>query len=202
MSGTDHERHLRELVHDLRVPVAALAAAVELLEQQDEAAEAVRSSVDHLRGLLRWAEAAYAPVASETQFMPVDVSDCIQRAADGLLPVMRAKGVSFSVSGTGEVLGNPTAVSRIMMNLLGNAVRYAPQGSVVSVRLHTEGQHVRVQVSDSGPGFTQSNMSDDGHGWGMGLTVSECLARSMGGVLQVLPQSAGATIEVLLPRVS
>jgi len=200
VSATDHERHLRELVHDLRVPIAALAAAVELLEQEDETCEAVRSSVDHLRGLLRWAEASYAPISQSRDATVIEVAECVQRAADGLLPVMRAKNVTFTIQGNGEVLGDPTAVSRIMMNLLGNAVRYAPEGSTVSVLLTLEGAHVCCSVNDHGPGFDQANMSHDGHGWGMGLRVSESLAKSMGGSLRVVPQHAGATIEVLLPK--
>lgn len=199
MSREEHERHLRELVHDLRVPVASLAAAVELMEDGDSCvSDAIRASVEHLRSLLKWAEAAYAPSEGGLEFGRVNMIDQVARAAEGLAPVMHAKGISLTVHGDGWALGEATAIARIVVNILGNAVRYAPAGSVISVDVSTDGSLVTCRVQDRGPGFQGTSKAGNEHGWGMGLAVSTQLAQAMGGNLQVLPSNSGATVEVTL----
>jgi signal transduction histidine kinase len=87
-------------------------------------------------------------------------------------------------------------VLQILLNLVGNAIRYAPEGSQVWIRLEDAGVRARLIVADQGPGldiaqqavvfdkFERLGRSDDG-GSGLGLYISRRLARAMGGDLTI-----------------
>jgi signal transduction histidine kinase len=87
-------------------------------------------------------------------------------------------------------------VLQVLLNLVGNAIRYSPANSQVWIRLALEGEMAQVIVADQGPGlaedqqsrvfekFERLGRSGDG-GSGLGLYISRRLARAMGGDLTV-----------------
>jgi anti-sigma regulatory factor (Ser/Thr protein kinase) len=87
-------------------------------------------------------------------------------------------------------------VLQVLINLVGNAIRYAPEGTQIWIVLEREGSRARVIVADQGPGLTEEQQavvfekferlgrSGDG-GSGLGLYISRRLARAMGGELSV-----------------
>ena len=106
--------------------------------------------------------------------------------------------------------GDPRAVIQILVNLIGNAVRYSPEGGVITVRFARGGGSASVSVQDQGPGVAAPDQqriferferahAEDG-GTGLGLTISRRLARSMGGdvTLDSAP-GQGARFTLTLP---
>src|SRR5690606_32875000 len=87
-------------------------------------------------------------------------------------------------------------VLQIRLNLLGNAIRYSPEGSRIWLRVGSEGERAFVTVADQGEGLSEEQQarafekferlgrSGDG-GSGLGLYISRRLARAMGGELTV-----------------
>jgi signal transduction histidine kinase len=87
-------------------------------------------------------------------------------------------------------------VLQVLLNLVGNAIRYSPANSQIWIRLEQCGDRARVIVADQGPGLSEEDRarvfekferlgrSGDG-GSGLGLYISRQLARSMGGDLTV-----------------
>lgn len=97
---------------------------------------------------------------------------------------------------------------QILVNLLGNAVKFTPESGFVTVRCGRAGQHVFVDVEDSGPGispdvqcrmFQPFERSAQSTGVGLGLAISRDLAREMGGDLAQLPSETGAAFRLTLP---
>jgi signal transduction histidine kinase len=105
---------------------------------------------------------------------------------------------------------DPSQVERIVANLVGNAGKYAPTGSI-TVRLLPLGDGVRLEVIDQGPGIPEGERErifeplyrvDDDHprpGTGIGLSLVAAFAALHGGEARALPAERGAHIQVDLP---
>lgn len=108
-------------------------------------------------------------------------------------------------------LGEFRRVLQILVNLLGNAIRYSPDGSVIKIRVDQKDDQARISVSDQGDGipeedhgkifdkFERLGRSGDG-GSGLGLFISRRLANAMSGSLTVKStKGKGATFTLSLP---
>lgn len=144
----------------------------------------------------------------------VDLADLARRAA-GLLSVkalgrqigLHAPAAEDSVPAIGEF----RRVLQILVNLTGNAVRYAPEGSAVRLAAERAGPVARLIVGDQGPGVPVADRErifekferlgrDDPGGSGLGLYISRRLARAMGGDIQVEGEAGqGARFILTLP---
>ena len=104
-------------------------------------------------------------------------------------------------------------VLQLLLNLVGNAIRYSPEGSTVRLELSSGEGAARVTVIDQGPGlsaqdqarvfekFERLGRSGDG-GSGLGLYISRRLARAMGGELSVASEPGkGACFTLVVPQV-
>lgn len=146
-----------------------------------------------------------------------DQIDCCElaRRAAGLLSVRAADhGMAIHAPDEGESLfatGEYRRVLQILVNLVGNAVRYSPDGSEIQITTGIDPQgRPAINVEDQGGGiaaadrervfekFERLGRSGDG-GSGLGLYISRRLARAMGGDLTVTDGAAGARFELSLP---
>lgn len=130
---------------------------------------------------------------------PIDLSEVARQAA-GILGVRaREKGISIDQPSPDQslpALAEFRRVLQVLLNLIGNAIRYAPDSSRITLSLEAAGERARVIVADQGPGlaledqprvfekFERLGRSGDG-GSGLGLYISRRLARAMGGELTV-----------------
>ena len=144
----------------------------------------------------------------------IDLADVARRAA-GLLTVRATEaGVMIERPLPGATLwarGDFRRALQIVTNLIGNAVRYAPRGSIVLVGMHREGDGVSLRITDEGKGiaaadqarvfekFERVDPSEPG-GNGLGLYISQRLARAMGGDLTLASTPGeGASFTLSLP---
>lgn len=124
----------------------------------------------------------------------------VARQATGILGVRaREKDITLDTpDGAANVpaLAEFRRVLQILLNLIGNAIRYSPEHSRIAVTVDSDGQHARAIVADEGQGlsfdeqarvfekFERLGRSGDG-GSGLGLYISRKLARAMGGDLSI-----------------
>jgi signal transduction histidine kinase len=145
---------------------------------------------------------------------PIDLADAARRAA-GILS-MRAREKNIVISAPAHEVTLPAVaefrrVLQILLNLIGNAIRYSPEGSTIIVDLSRDEGFARVAIADQGPGlsgeeqarifdkFERLGRSGDG-GSGLGLYISRRLARAMGGELSVVSvKGEGACFLLDLP---
>lgn len=145
----------------------------------------------------------------------IDLVDLAHRAA-GLLAVKAADHqMHIELPDEDEKLpavGEFRRSLQILVNLLGNAIRYSPDGSVIKLRVSEEEGLARIAVTDQGDGiaaedqhrvfekFERLGRSGDG-GSGLGLFISRRLARAMGGSLTVdSTKGEGSTFTLSLPK--
>lgn len=144
----------------------------------------------------------------------VDLADVVRRAA-GLLAVRAADaGVTIDRGDLDHALlaqGEFRRTLQIMVNLIGNAVRYSPRGSTVWLRLQRDGERAVAIVADQGKGiapedharifekFARVDPNEPG-GSGLGLYIARRLARAMGGDITVdSAPNEGARFVLTLP---
>ena len=127
----------------------------------------------------------------------------------------RRISLSLAFGEPGRVRADPRALTRILSNLLTNALTYTADGGIVRADVRFEDGAGIVIVSDSGGGFSEAERSRAGRpftrfdrpgtvtGAGLGLAIAMELARRMGGAVRLNGQDGagmGATMEVRLPR--
>lgn len=145
----------------------------------------------------------------------IDLVDLAHRAT-GLLAVKAADHqIRIELPDEGETLpasGEFRRSLQILVNLIGNAIRYSPDGSVIKLQVSAEQGFARISVTDQGAGiaaedqerifekFERLGRSGDG-GSGLGLFISRRLARAMGGSLTVTSEAdKGSTFTLSLPE--
>jgi Histidine kinase-, DNA gyrase B-, and HSP90-like ATPase/His Kinase A (phospho-acceptor) domain len=139
----------------------------------------------------------------------------IARRVGGLLALKASDhGISLVLPLESEkvpAIGEFRRVLQVMLNLVGNAVRYAPGGSIVTIAIEKQADFAAISVADQGQGvpeedrervfekFERLGRSGDG-GSGLGLFISRRLARAMGGDLIVTDApGGGALFRLTLP---
>lgn len=189
--------------------------------RQDYASYAsdIASAGRHLLGLVD--DLADVQAVERSDFIvatePVDLCDIARRAA-GLLAVRAAdRDVRIDVSDAQEPLFAHSEFRRalqILVNLVGNAVRYSPKGSAVWIRTEREGDLAALVVADQGKGIALADQTrifekfervdpNEPGGNGLGLYISRRLARAMGGDITVdSAPGQGARFVLTLPAVN
>jgi signal transduction histidine kinase len=152
---------LGNIGHDLRSPLAALQAATEALidgvapdpqrylRSMQRDIDALRSLIDDLALLSRLESGNL-----ELERVPIDLVELADDAVESLAPTAAAAGVSLElVAGRAvHVVASPMSITRVIRNLIDNAIRHTPPGSTVSVEVSADTGAV-VRVTDGGPGF-------------------------------------------------
>jgi two-component system OmpR family sensor kinase len=213
--------------HELRAPIAVMRLELERglgrarsAGEYREVLQWLQDDVDHLGRiveqllLLTRADAGMLRPVRE----PVDAEDLLSEAAARWTDTARAKGVSIELdlSAPGPISADPTLLRRVVFNLLDNAVRHAPAGSVVRLKASRTGAGLDVEVDDQGPGvapefrprlFSRFGRADGarsgtGAGIGLGLALGAAIARAHGGWLELVDRDGpGAAFKLHLPNV-
>jgi signal transduction histidine kinase len=147
-----------------------------------------------------------------------DVASVIDAAVDSVRPAASAKGVRLEVETHAATpwLADEDRIQQVVWNLLSNAVKFTAAGGSVSVRAQEEAAELRIRVSDTGKGisesflpyvfdrFRQADASSTRQygGLGLGLAIVRHLVELHGGVVTATSDGdgRGATFEVVLPR--
>jgi signal transduction histidine kinase len=122
----------------------------------------------------------------------------------------RAATIEIEDIGPLPAQGEERAVIQILVNLIGNAIRYSPEQGRIAIRFARVWDHASVTVEDEGPGIAAADQEriferfergqSEAEGTGLGLAISRRLARSMGGdvTLDSAP-GEGARFTLTLP---
>lgn len=220
----------RELVgwvsHDLRTPLAGLRAMVEALEDGvvDEPSEVaayhrrMRVECDRLTAMvddLFELSQLHAGTLRLTP-MPTVLSDLVSDAVAAARPVARERGVQLVGRADEDVARQLSAasLSRVLSNLVSNAVRHTLTGGTVSVEAGATENGVWVAVSDECGGIPAEDLPRvfevgfrgsparsprDGGGGGLGLSIACGLVEAAGGSIEVANSDRGCRFLVRLP---
>jgi two-component system, OmpR family, sensor histidine kinase KdpD len=213
---------LAAVSHDLRSPLASAKAAVSCLrshdvrltaEDHDELLAAVDESLDLLTRLAAsLLDVSRLQAGSLSVFpRPADLGEIIASSLDDFGPLARAVTVNVPCD-LPQVMADQAIMERVIVNLVGNALRYAPAGSPLRLTASALDDRVELRVIDRGPGIPQADrdrafmpfqrLGDPGKtvGVGLGLALSRGLTEAMGGTLQPKETPGGGlTMAISLP---
>jgi signal transduction histidine kinase len=214
--------------HELRTPLASLDGMLELLaddlarEPVDvaDARKRVSSAQLQSRRLSGLAsdllDLSRLDAALELRSEPVELAETARAVAAEFDARARERGVALAldeVGGQSWAQADPGSVARIVRILLDNALRVAPQNSMIEIRIGDRAGAPAIEVADQGPGvppdereliferFQRGSQRSDEAGFGLGLAIGSELAARMGGSLDLTDNGSGATFRLKLPEV-
>lgn len=222
-------RYITTISHELRTPLNSILGYAQLLEEDDampphrrQAVSVIRRGGDHLLSLI---EGTLDIARIESGKLALDVRP--MRFAEGLAEIARlfelqaaGRGLAFRF----DVVGTLPAVVRadekrlrqILINLLGNAIKFTASGTV-TLRVQHQREMARFEIADTGPGMTADELArvfepfERGSAasgmsvgsTGLGLTIARMLTELMGGEMTVASQPGQGTtftIRLFLPE--
>ena len=220
---------LAVMSHELRTPLNGVLGFTEILSmtsldsEQQDFVRIVRESGEHLLGIVNDI-LDFSSIEKDRMVFesgPVVVSEVVKASAAAVQKTAADKGLEFrceTAPGVPEqITGDARRIRQVLINLLGNAVKFTSKGSVfLRVAPGTEGKlkHLEFSIEDTGPGiasetlaslfkpFTQadSSLHRSFDGAGLGLAISQRLAEAMGGGIAVdSTPGKGSTFTFRLP---
>ncbi|MBA2479931.1 MAG: PAS domain S-box protein [Planctomycetes bacterium] len=226
--GTRAREDLLAIVsHDLKNPLGSILMSVELVLRESAAhderrkhgrkeLQRIKHAADRMNALIRdlldTASIAAGRIAVErARVAPLPV---ISESLDVLQPQAAAKSLRLETELSAElpaIFADPARLQQVFANLLGNAIKFTPDGGTITVRAHPSGDAVLFSVSDTGPGIPHDDLS---HlfdrfwqaqrkarvGSGLGLFIVKGIVDAHGGRIWVDSEvGAGSTFFFTLP---
>lgn len=208
-------RFLARMSHELRTPLNGVLGMAQLLTRdpslrgvQRERALLLEQAGRHLLAIISDILDLASVEAGKFQLtpQPTRLGDIIQGSIDLVAQTAAAKGVALTLEGGADlpeaVLADPLRVRQILLNLLGNAIKFTPSGGRVVLTVSWKGTNsgLRLSVADTGSGvppeirpylfrdFAQRPLDmAASEGTGLGLAISASLAQAMGGTVRYQP---------------
>jgi CHASE2 domain-containing sensor protein/two-component sensor histidine kinase len=222
-AGQEREEVLQFLSHDMRAPQAAIIALTEGKGAKALDPEKVGLIRQQARQTLRLADTFVQLARLEAQphpLEPFDMADILAQATDMVWPFAKARSITIERKTLSEEIwinGDAAALARALTNLLENAVRHSPSGSIVRASVQKEGSSGLCIITDQGPGLPeerrdnpfmrfgasttpQGSAKSAYRGAGLGLAfVRTAITRHNGTIDYDQPESGGARFTIRLP---
>ncbi len=212
--------------HDLRSPLTAILGYVELLgrvgpinEQQREFIKRVHTSVQNITSLINdLLDLGRLESGAEANKEVLPLDSLVHYALDSLTPQINEKKIQVDLDmpevSAPQVRGNPIRLKQMLDNLIGNAVKYTPEGGKISIRVAVQSDQIIMWVSDTGPGipaadqphifekfYRASNVPKGVSGSGLGLAIVKTIVDNHQGRIWVESvMGQGSTFTVVLPN--
>ncbi|ETV31859.1 two-component system sensor [Pseudomonas aeruginosa BWHPSA043] len=211
---------LRFLSHDLRAPHSAILALLDVRPAEDEAGQQVYRQIEQqVRRALGLTDAFVQLAKAESdayRFEACMFTMLAMDAADQLWPLAQQKDIDLRRDWDDEqepmVWADPGLLTRALFNLLENAVKYSPAGTVVSLSIRLEGDWLSCRIVDQGKGIAAAELprlfsqyqrfasAEGSAGLGLGLAMVKTVIDRHGGRIGCQSQvGQGTTFEIRLP---
>jgi len=218
---TAERRLLQDISHELRSPLARLSFAAELTKtavDRNAAAARIAKEIERLTNLVgalvEVTRVEGDPSSRRTEHL--DLDGLVRESIDDSRIETDAHGCRFHFESDGAlpVRGDRELLRRAIENVLRNAVRYAPQGSAVDIRVASAAGTASISVRDFGPGvpdemlprifepFFRVDGSRDSQtgGLGLGLAIAHRAARAHRGSISAENAGPGLRVRIEIPQ--
>lgn len=197
---------LAQTSHDLRTPLAVIRSNVEValddtdatVDEWRETGELVSRATDRMGRMIEELLAVARLDVGEVVMVSVDLADVAEQVAVDWAARVDAASVEMDVSTEGVIVeGDRATIDRAVDNLIENALRMSPAGSVLEIATGTVEGWAYFAVADRGPGIDPAIVSGASDGRGLGLAIVREVARLHHGRLTSMARSDGGAVLVL-----
>lgn len=218
-------RFSADLAHEIRTPLGNLIGEIEVSLRRPRSPEEYRATLESnleecrrlgalIEDLLFLARAEHADVTLHKEC--VDGRKICDQAVARLNAAADPRGIHVSIEGDAEIHADPVLLRQALTNLLSNAVRHAPDGASVGVRLRKEDNgSAMIAVHNGGPPIAAEHLPrlfdrfyqvdpsrthGAGQGTGLGLSIVQSIMALHGGTAMIeSTKGAGTTATLLFP---
>jgi signal transduction histidine kinase len=219
------QQFFSQISHELRNPLTAIRASAQLVllrardaldARQRHWVQSIDDSVDRLLSLvtqildLNRLRAGVFPLVRQ----PVELDKVVARALEVLGPQAEQQGLRLehtSAEGGVVIAADEEALTQMLHNLVGNAIKFTPEGGSIRVAVTDALTHVELTVRDTGPGIPAADLArifepyqqahQGRHGSGLGLAIVKGLVEAHGGTIGLdSEEGKGTCFLVRLPK--
>ncbi len=208
------------LAHDLRSPLTAVRARLEMAltaDAREEEGESIISAIEDLDRLTEFLNKSLDVAEAKANALrlnrvSIDLDELLRSMIDLYEPGMSEKGIHVRLSSAGkvEIDADAALIHRMMANLFDNELKHLPPSSSVTISLHAADDAAIMTIEDNGPGFDPEIVSHlfeqrvrgrNSKGHGLGLAFVQAVVRAHGGTVEAANREiGGAHLAIQMPR--
>ena len=219
---TSQQRFLADVSHELRTPLTVIKGNADLMRHMKQFDEESLFSIDQeagrltrlVGGLLLLTQADSGKLTLNKQ--PVELDTLLLEVFQEM-HILAGNKVNLKIAGIDQIQfnGDRDRLKQVLLNLVGNAIQYTPQGGDVRMGLARVGDQARIIVRDTGPGIPsedlpyifdrfyraeKSRTRSSSPGFGLGLSIAKWIVENHGGTINVeSKEGQGTTFAIWLP---
>ncbi len=205
------------VTHDLKTPITAIKGAADLLirKESNPYGQIIMKNVEKLsrmiNDILDCTKLEYGQF--ELKKEKEDITDLIEDAIFTVSPLAMEKGINISfknsLNGNSLLWLDRSKLSRAVVNILTNAIKFSPPNSSVNIEVKEKDNSIHISIEDYGPGIPdeekdkvfQKFYKNSNDGMGLGLFIAKGIVEAHGGKIWISkPGHRGTIFNILIPR--
>ncbi|MCL4530835.1 MAG: HAMP domain-containing histidine kinase [Chloroflexi bacterium] len=219
---TSQQRFLADVSHELRTPLTVIKGNVDLMRRMKQLDDESLSNIDQEAGrLTRLVGGLLLLAQAESGKLTLNMArvelDTLVLEVFHEMRILAGSKVHLKMADIDQlqVQGDRDRLKQVLLNLVGNAIQYTPQGGDVFLSLAKVGEQARIIVRDTGPGIPaedlpfiferfyraeKSRTRSKTSGFGLGLSIAQWIVENHGGTIKVeSKEGQGTTFAIWLP---
>lgn len=214
---------MEDISHELKTPLSVLKGELEVtlkrIRSTQEYETALHSSLEEVNRIAGIVEnlltlARFDAKTTTLQEVKVDLNLLIKDAVEAIqiLAVQKEITIQLNNAHSLDLFADKNQIKRLILNILDNAIKYTEPGGKITINLSQQKDAANIEITDTGIGIPEAELlhifdrfyrvdkSRSSVGFGLGLSISQSIAKAHGGKIQAKPNHPQGTIfTIFLP---
>lgn len=204
--------------HELKTPLSCIQTTIDVLQMDEhpensDYRETITITKRNTERLIALVDSLLEMNSQNHEDMheSIVIESVVQAVIRDLMPQIKKKNLSVSVSCSGKMTGNKMLIGRALSNLVENAIKYTPSSGSISISDNTDGQVLMIHIADTGGGIPDKDKAhifepfyrvDESRsrsiaGSGLGLSIVQTIAQKHNGAVSVHDHTPCGTVFTL-----